>query len=133
MRTQRLAELAGVNPQTLRYYERIGLLPQPPRSTAGYRDYPDGSVRLLRFVRRAKELGFQLGEIEDLLTIDRHDGARCIGARELAQHRLVDLERRIADLTRMQDSLRALVSECTVDRHDPAARQCPLLDALDGS
>lgn len=86
MRTQRLAELAGVNPQTLRYYERIGLLPQPPRSTAGYRDYPDGSVRLLRFVRRAKELGFQLGEPEVYAWV------RLVGVCEFGGHDRVEVE-----------------------------------------
>jgi len=101
MRTQRLAELAGVSSQTVRYPERIGLLPEPPRTSAGYRDYPEDTVRLLRFVRRAKELGLPLDEIDELLA---HERARCASVRELAERRVADLERRIADLTSMRDS-----------------------------
>ena len=130
MRTSELAREAGVHTQTLRYYERIGLIDPPPRTTAGYRDYPESTVRLLRFVLRAKELGFQLDEVEELLHLDDGGPAACEAARELAESRMADLDRRIHDLRRMRDSLSALADTC----HRPhAERSCPLLESLDGA
>jgi len=136
MRSSELAARAGVNPQTLRYYERIGLLPDPPRTATGYREYGDGSLRRLRFVRRAKELGFQLEEIRELLEIADHGDldhrdAGCAEVREVAVHRVADLEQRIADLTRMRDSLGALADACpSCDGDDVAVDACPVIDAL---
>lgn len=127
MRTSEVAERAGVNPQTLRYYERRGLLPQPPRSTAGYRAYPDDTVRVIRFVKRAQELGFSLDEVEELLHLARGGPTACDTARELAETRLTDLAAKIADLERMRGSLRRLVDTCELPRRE---RDCPLLDAI---
>ena len=70
MRSSELAERAGVNPETLRYYERRGLLQPPPRTPGGYRDFPPVAVELLRFIKRAQELGFTLEEVEELLHLD---------------------------------------------------------------
>lgn len=143
MRSSELAALAGVNVQTLRYYERIGLLPEPVRTPVGYREYGDGSLRRLRFVRRAKELGFQLDEVRELLEIADHDArdhqdeddqgaAGCAEVRELAVHRVADLERRIADLTRMRDSLGALADSCpSCHGVEVTADACPVIEALD--
>jgi Hg(II)-responsive transcriptional regulator len=127
MRTSEVADLAGVNPQTLRYYERRGLLPTPPRSASGYRSYPDDTVRVIRFVKRAQELGFTLDEVEELLQLSRGGPSSCDSARVMARAKLDDLAAKIADLERMRDSLRQLVDTCVRPR---AERDCPLLEAI---
>jgi MerR family transcriptional regulator, mercuric resistance operon regulatory protein len=128
MRTSELADQAGVNPETLRYYERRGLLREPPRTPGGYRDYPDAAVALLRFVKRAQHLGFTLEDVEELLQLDRGGPDGCNAARELAQARRADLDARIADLQRMREALTELVGSCDLPRRD---RSCPLLAAID--
>lgn len=130
MRTKELADHVGVNTQTLRYYERRGLLEPPPRSPGGYREYPEDAVDLVRFVKRAQELGFTLDEIEELLHLDSGGPDSCDAARELAEHRAADLERRIADLERMRDSLATLIENCHRPRAD---RRCALLTAIQTS
>lgn len=128
MRTSELADQAGVNTETLRYYERRGLLTQPPRTPGGYRDYPEAAVELLRFIKRAQELSFTLDEIEELLHLDTGGPDSCDAARTLAEHPRADLERRIRDLHRMHDSLADLVATCDLPRAD---RSCSLLEAID--
>lgn len=127
MRTSELARRAGVNVQTLRYYERRGLLPVPPRSGSGYRAYPSDAVRVVRFVKRAQQLGFTLDEIEELLHLADGGPDNCDNARAVADARLADLDAKIADLRRMRDSLERLVTTCTRPRLD---RECPLLQAI---
>lgn len=129
MRTSEVAERAGVNTQTLRYYERRGLLAQPPRSTSGYRNYPASAVRLLRFVKRVQELGFSLDEAEELVHLAAGGPRACESARALATVRIGEIERRLADLQRMRDALTELVATCDLPRRD---RRCSLLDALNG-
>ena len=128
MRTHEVAEQAGVNAQTLRYYERRGLLPEPPRSPTGYRDYPPTAVEVLRFVKRAQELGFTLAEVEELLGLAEGGPESCEAVRQLAEAHIVELQRKIADLQRMRSSLTALVDTCERPRAD---RSCPLLAAID--
>jgi Hg(II)-responsive transcriptional regulator len=127
MRTRELADRAGVNSETLRYYERRGLLAEPPRTSGGYREYPTSTVDLLLFIKRAQELGFTLDEVDELLDLDSGGPDSCDAARGLAEQRRADLERRITDLQRMHDSLTALVDTCGLPRAD---RACALLDAL---
>jgi Hg(II)-responsive transcriptional regulator len=127
MRTSELADRAGVNTETLRYYERRGLLAEPPRTSGGYRDYPVSAVELLRFVKRAQELGFTLDEVEELLHLDDGGPDSCDATRELAEHRRDDLAARIRDLQRMHDSLAELVETCHLPRAD---RRCALLEAI---
>lgn len=128
MRTHEVAERAGVNSQTLRYYERRGILPDPPRSPTGYRDYPASAVRVLRFVKRSQELGFTLAEVAELLELAEGGPDSCDTARTLAEQHIAALEAKIADLQRMRDSLAALVSTCARPRPD---RCCPLLFTLE--
>jgi Hg(II)-responsive transcriptional regulator len=128
MRTSELAGHAGVNSETLRYYERRGLLAEPPRTSGGYRDYPAGTVGLLRFIKRAQELGFTLDEVEELLQLDGGGPDSCEAARALAERRRDDLEGRIRDLQRMHDSLADLVATCDLPRAD---RRCALLETID--
>ncbi|MQA03328.1 MAG: MerR family DNA-binding protein [Streptosporangiales bacterium] len=127
MWTSEVARQAGVNVQTLRYYERRGLLPQPPRSPTGYRSYPGDAVQLVRFVKRAQQLGFSLDEIEELLHLADGGPDNCDAARSVAEARLADLTAKIADLQRMSTSLRRLVDTCAKPRAD---RDCPLLQTI---
>ncbi|WAX58411.1 MerR family transcriptional regulator [Jatrophihabitans cynanchi] len=130
MRTSELAERAGVNTQTLRYYERRGLLDRPPRSTSGYRNYPASAEQLVRFVKRAHELGFSLDEAAKLVQLAAGGPRACASARALATARIGEIERRLADLQRMRDSLVELVATCDLPRRD---RKCSLLQALQTS
>jgi len=127
MRIQRAAEAAGVNAQTLRYYEQRGLIRRVGRRASGYRDYTDEQVRVVRFIKRAQELGFTLQEVADLLKL-RAARAPKTAVRTLAERHLGDLDARIADLTRMRDALRHLTHACA-HGHDP---HCPILESLEG-
>lgn len=128
MRTSQVAEQAGVNVQTLRYYERRGLLPEPPREESGYRVYDADAVRRVRFIKRAQELGFGLGEAESLLALAAGGPESCEAARELADAKVAELDERIADLLAMRDSLHWLAATCVRPR---AERECPLLHSLE--
>jgi Hg(II)-responsive transcriptional regulator len=127
MRSSQVADQVGVNVQTLRYYERRGLLTQPERSGSGYRSYDIQAVRTVRFVKRAQTLGFTLEEIESLLHLAEGGPESCHTAKALATEKLVQLERKISDLAAIRDSLRQLVATCD---QTPSRRQCPLLDAI---
>ena len=127
MRTSELARRTGVNIETLRYYERRGLLDEPPRTPGGYRDYPPRAVSGIRFIKRAQELGFRLEEIDELLHLSDGGPDSCEVARSLAASRRADLEARIADLQRMSASLSGLIDTCELPRAD---RSCALLDAI---
>jgi Hg(II)-responsive transcriptional regulator len=127
MRTGQVARQSGVNIQTLRYYERRGLLRVPPRRPSGYREYAPDAVGIIRFVKRAQELGFSLNEVESLLNLAAGGPANCDRARGLATEKLADLEGKIASLRAMQGSLRKLVATCEKPRRQ---RECPLLEAL---
>lgn len=121
----RLAEQAGVGIDTVRYYERAGLLPAPPRRASGYRAYPADSVARLRFIRRAKDLGFTLTEIGELLELSGRGDVPEI--REAARHKLDLVEHKLAELQRVRDGLRQLIAACP--GHGPA-EHCPILRAL---
>lgn len=122
-----LAARAGVGVETVRFYERRGLLAAPPRRPSGYRMYGDEVVRRLRFIRRAQELGFSLAEIEELLALRGDSPDACQAARERAAAKLADLDERMADLERMREALAALAHSC--DAHVGAG--CPILEALE--
>jgi Hg(II)-responsive transcriptional regulator len=124
-----IAERTGVGVETVRFYERQGLLPEPPRRPSGYRQYPEGTVRRLRFIRRAKELGFSLREIHELLALRADSPELCHDLRGQAAAKLADLEERIADLERMRRALSELARTCESHR----GSGCPLLDALERS
>jgi MerR family transcriptional regulator, mercuric resistance operon regulatory protein len=103
------------------------LLDAPPPTPAGHRQYPGSAVSVLRFIKRAQRLGFSLVEIEELLNLAEGGPDNCDAARALAETHMAELDRKIADLTRMQDSLRELVGTCRRPRAD---RSCPLLQAI---
>ncbi len=127
IRIGRLAELSGVSIDTVRYYEREGLLPKPTRRPSGYREYGPDDVERLRFVRRAKELGFTLTEIAELLslTADRH--ADMQGVKRKAEERLEQVEAKIAELRRVKRGLTELIAACP--GHGELGR-CPIVAAL---
>jgi MerR family mercuric resistance operon transcriptional regulator len=120
-----LAKAAGVNVETVRYYQRRGLLTAPPRPVAGYRRYAALEVGRLRFVKRAQMLGFTLGEIADLMRL-ADDSAR-EQARELAARKLSLIQRKMADLAAMQRALGALLCQCEAS---DSPGTCPIIEAL---
>jgi DNA-binding transcriptional MerR regulator len=116
-----------VNTQTLRYYERRRLLPEPERSLSGYRTYTEDAVGTVRFIKRAQRLGFTLDDIEELLHLAEGGPDHCEAARSMAGTRIADLDRRIAELRTMRDALDSLVTTCDQlrDQHE-----CPILHEL---
>jgi Hg(II)-responsive transcriptional regulator len=123
-----VAAAAAVNVQTLRYYERVGLLPRPARRASGYRNYSRDTVRRVRFIKRAQDLGFTLGEIADLLALRRQSVSACERAQTRAAATQDRIAEKIRDLERMRTGLAAYVTACS--RRRPLAA-CPLLSALD--
>ena len=122
----RLAEAAGVGVDTVRFYERAGLLPQAARTASGYRSYRPADVERLRFIRRAKALGFALEEIAELLRLSEGKGGRA-GVKALAERRLADLERKIRELTVFRDTLAHYVHQCS---GHGAVAGCPIIEAV---
>lgn len=120
-----VAKRAGVNVETVRYYQRRGLLAEPAMPPGGHRRYPEAAVQRLRFIKRAQALGFTLEEIAGLLHLDA--ACACAQTRELAAHKLELIERKIAGLVAMREVLGGLVRQC--DR-EQAAADCPIIHAL---
>lgn len=119
------ATAAGVNVETIRFYQKRGLLPTPERLHGSIRRYGQRDVERVKFVKSAQRLGFSLDEVGQLLKLE--DGTHCSEAAELAEQRLVDVRARLADLKRMDRVLSTLVSECNA-RHGEVS--CPLIAAL---
>ena len=124
----RLAEAAGVNVETIRYYQRRGLVDEPSKPLGGHRRYAPSAASRVRFIKRAQHLGFTLEEITGLLRLE--DGQSCRETRLLAERKLALIETRIADLTRMRRMLKGLISECAAG-HRP--RSCPIIETLSAS
>lgn len=121
----RLARAAGVHVETVRYYQRRGLVGEPERPPNSVRRYSEESVKRIRFIKRAQELGFTLAEIANLLALE--DGRNCRKARELAQRKLAIVEARLADLGRLRKTLRTLIAQCDLTR---GRVSCPIISAL---
>lgn len=131
MRTLTIGELAreaGVNVQTVRYYERRGLLEEPPRRASGYREYPESDVARLGFIRRAQALGFTLTEIDDLLSLRVDPRTTSADVHRRVEEKLADVEAKLADLRRIRGALRELAASCKA--HGPVG-ECPFLEALE--
>jgi Cu(I)-responsive transcriptional regulator len=120
------AREAGVNTQTLRYYERRGLLPKPPRRGSGYREYPDDAVRIVRFIKRAQELGFSLDEVEELVRLRGVRRGERQRVRAIAERKIGQIDQKISQLQAMRTALAHLVDSC----HHGGAAECPIIDAL---
>ena len=123
-----LAKEAGVNLETVRFYERRGLLPKPPRSSSGYRLFPIEAARRLRFIRRAQELGFSLREIRELFSLRVSRTTTSAEIRARAEAKIADIEARMRSLESMKKSLRKLTKVCA--GCVPVA-ECPILESLD--
>jgi MerR family copper efflux transcriptional regulator len=123
-----VAEQANVHIETLRYYERRGLVARPLRSLSHYRLYPQDAVRRVRFIKHAQELGFTLKEIKELLSLRAAPKTRCADVRERAEAKMKDIEEKIRALQAMKKALAKLVAECA--GRGPVT-DCPILDALD--
>lgn len=124
-----LAREVDVNIDTIRFYEREGLIEDPPRSASGYRYYPSEAVARLKFIKRGKQLGFSLKEIRELLDLRDDPDATCREFKGMAQEKIREVEQRLRDLTRLRDGLTQLAEACpgkgTTDH-------CPILSALEG-
>ena len=127
MNIGQLARQAGVPIDTVRYYERQRLIPEPARSASGYRQYASDDVTRLHFIRRAKTLGFTLEEIGELMAITAHSSTDMNEMKDKASRKLELVEARLAELARMREALRGLVDACP--GHGPLAA-CPIMAAL---
>lgn len=127
MRIGELAERAGVNVQTVRYYERRGLLPEPDRTATGYREYDEADLLRLRFILRAKGLGFTLSEVGELLDLRVDPVRTAADVRERALEKITDTEEKIRDLEGIRSALRRLVESC--DAHG-SPHECALMHAI---
>lgn len=121
-----LSERTGVNIETIRYYERVGLLPAPPRSTGRHRLYDEPHRQRLVFIRRARELGFSLEEIRALLGLGGKHDLTCGDVRALTQHHIEAIRDKVRDLKRLERTLSALAAQCRAD----TVPDCPILDSL---
>jgi len=121
-----LASRSGCNIETIRYYEKTGMLPNPPRSPAGYRLYGDHHVARLRFILRARELGFSLEDIRGLLDLVDGGTQTCAEVKARTERHLADIRTRISDLKRIERVLARTARQCS----GPAVPECPVLEAL---
>ena len=122
-----LSKCSGVNAETIRYYERIKMLPAPPRTASGRRVYGSNDARILAFIRRSRELGFSLEEIRALLRLGGPERASCREVREIAAHHLNDIRAKLADLKKLERLLTKTIARCS----GRMAPDCPVLDVLD--
>lgn len=116
-----------MNLETIRYYERLGLLPKPPRTQAGYRVFPEDTTARVRFIKRAKELGFSLKEIKELLALRIEPGKTRADVWERVESKLSDIDEKIKSLREMRKSLAKLTKVC---RGDGPVNDCPILESL---
>jgi Hg(II)-responsive transcriptional regulator len=125
-----VAKKAGIGVETIRFYERQGLISRPPKPTSGgFRNYPSETVERIRFIRQAQDLGFSLKEIEALLSLRTDPATDCAQVREQAQAKLEEVERKIARLTAMQSALQNLIKACPGT--GAATISCSILEALE--
>ncbi|MBT62799.1 MAG: heavy metal-responsive transcriptional regulator [Puniceicoccaceae bacterium] len=126
--TGKAAEEAGVGRETLRFYEREGLIEKPIRGNSGYRQYPPETIARVRFIRRAKELGFTLNEIRDLLALSDPPNAECAQFRAHAKSKIEEIRSKIGKLRKVERALSSLVDTC---ERSGTPQKCPILDALE--
>ncbi len=124
----KVASQAGVGVETVRFYERQGLIAEPPRRASGYRQYPPETPARIRFVRRAKLLGFTLKEIKELLSLRASPNSRCTDVRLRAEAKFEDIQQKIRDLKKMNKALKQLIAACD---GRSSATECPILEALE--
>ena len=121
-----LARRTGCNLETIRYYEKIGMMPEPPRTLSGYRVYGETHVARLRFILRGRELGFSIEELRGLLCLVDRGTQTCAEVKALTEHHLADIRAKIADLRRIEKVLATTAAQCSGEQ----VPECPMLDAL---
>lgn len=126
MKIGQLSEQTDCKIETIRYYERIGLLPAPARSDGGYRIYDDNHRRRLSFIRRSRELGFTIDEIRGLLDLVNGGNYTCSDVKTITMEHVDSIRQKIADLKKLEKTLSRIASQCTGD----ATPECPIIDAL---
>lgn len=122
----KLAKLGRVNSETIRYYEKIDLMPEPPRTEGGHRSYDESHLKRLSFIRRTRELGFTLEEVRGLLELVDRDDYTCGEIRDRTVAHLNDVSRKIRDLEKMQRTLKSMASKCSGGQ----VPDCPIVDEL---
>jgi len=127
MRIGKIAKQVGITVEAIRFYEKQGLIKPPPRNESGYRDYPEDTVQYVSFINRAKELGFSLKEIRELMLLRYSPGTTCGDVRDRAETKIADIERKVEDLQRMKKILKELVSVCP--GQGPLS-DCPIIVAI---
>ena len=123
-----VAKRSGIGLETVRFYERKGLVEEPPRADSGYRQYPEDVVARIRFIRRAKELGFKLKEISELLSLRVDPGTTCADVRKQTDLKIADVEEKIRVLQGIKTALKKLAASCV---GTGPTSECPILEALD--
>jgi len=126
-----IAKIVGVNVETLRYYEKIHLMPKPKRLKSGYRYYNQMDIKRLIFIKRAKELGFTLKEIRELLNLKISSSSTCGDVRHLAERKLKDIEEKIKDLRKIRSVLLKLIKQCVREQY--SLEECPILEVIEKS
>ncbi len=126
--TGKLARQSGVNVETIRYYERQGLLPLPPRKSSGYRLWPPDTVKRIRFIKHAQELGFSLREISELLSIQTNKNKTCLEVKKIAEEKIADINQKITSLQKIKKALIEISNTCP--GKGPIS-ECPILDAIE--
>lgn len=124
-----VAKKVGINVETLRYYEKIKLMPKPKRKESGYRYYDDLDIKRLHFIKRAKELGFSLKEIKELLGLKIESTATCGDVKHLSEHKLKDIREKINDLKNIENVLLKLINQCLSE--EVSTDECPILEVID--
>ncbi|QUW20949.1 Hg(II)-responsive transcriptional regulator [Sporosarcina sp. Marseille-Q4063] len=122
-----LAEKCNVNKETIRYYERLGLIPKPSRTESGYRIYTEQTVNRLNFIKRIQELGFTLNEIDKLLGVVDHDEEKCRDMYDFTVYKIEDVQRKIQDLKRIEQMLIDLKERCPSNKD---IYECPIIETL---
>ncbi len=123
-----VAKKAGVNVETIRYYERRGHIPKPPRPRSGYRQYSEETVNRIQFIKRAQELGFTLKEISELLSLRVDLGTTCADVKRRAEAKIADIEEKIRTLQSIKKALTKLVSLCS---GEGPTGECPIIEVLE--
>jgi len=123
-----VARQAEVNVQTVRYYERVGLIPEPGRTAAGYRQYAEDTVRRIRFIKRAQELGFSLREIGELLDLRIDHDTACHAVEEKTRDKIALVDEKIEELRAIRETLNRVVAAC---RANEPTGECPMLEMLE--
>ncbi len=126
MRIGEMAKATGTKAETIRYYEREGILPAADRTESNYRDYSKEHLTTLTFVRRARELGFSMAQVRELLVLSDHDDKPCEDVDQLVQRQLVEVDRKISDLTSLRVELGQMLRSCQADR----IGECRIVESL---